>query len=743
MGKHRQTCAASADDSDVEIIAEIKSPATKPKAVATTPKRLGKNSPVRLPKSPSKIRRRLYGPPAAASDGPPPPQDRPAEGSDGPAVVTPHPLGTELSNRTEAPEARLTNGELVSDEAERRPRALPRLSSDVTAATASGADSSDVQEEFDEEDERLLSQEFSQEVPEALGLVSPQQHSIPYYLQNFLFILESVQGDPLNRPLINADDTDVICRFNGLPLPAQMLYVRLFQRKHGWLRSDRLRYAERRARALLGSCVRLAAGPRRVLLRVLSLFSVPLYEEDEDTSQQLLTLLMVNLGRMVYPAVTVRKSTAIFGTRDDLLRYETASRLERDVRAAMAAKQWEEAYQGYLASRDMCVELSHDAAIERFDAALPLFLRKFTAVSILMYVWTKGVELLQRRKDYEGAVRLLRALLAQRTYLPDYRGLWHDRLALNLQQHLRRPDEALAAVRAALDDPAVRVGRRLALEQRLVRLAPGVPAALQPADLPSVEVEARCLPRDVPGLKMVFLRPEGGGEASDVTVCSVEELALHHYASRGYDEGVHREAAPTTTLFALLFWDLLYEVDVADSFCSPYQSLPLDLNSPAFYERRRTGVETRLAELAAGSADDACDRLRAAWQAHEGCVSLAAWDVFRDCDHAEGLLRCLGVPLVCAICRRLATEYRFTRSGFPDLVLWSPANGTARIVEVKGPGDQLSTKQMLWLQYLLEHGAAAEVCYVRAVGARRAAGAKRKPTMSGGRADLVTPRVVL
>jgi len=36
-----------------------------------------------------------------------------------------------------------------------------------------------------------------------------------------------------------------------------------------------------------------------------------------------------------------------------------------------------------------------------------------------------------------------------------------------------------------------------------------------------------------------------------------------------------------------------------------------------------------------------------------------------------------------------------------------------QIVEVKGPGDRLSTKQILWLDYLTRLGVDAEVCYVK------------------------------
>ena len=35
------------------------------------------------------------------------------------------------------------------------------------------------------------------------------------------------------------------------------------------------------------------------------------------------------------------------------------------------------------------------------------------------------------------------------------------------------------------------------------------------------------------------------------------------------------------------------------------------------------------------------------------------------------------------------------------------------MVEVKGPGDRLSTKQILWLDYFVAVGVSAEVCYVK------------------------------
>lgn len=42
----------------------------------------------------------------------------------------------------------------------------------------------------------------------------------------------------------------------------------------------------------------------------------------------------------------------------------------------------------------------------------------------------------------------------------------------------------------------------------------------------------------------------------------------------------------------------------------------------------------------------------------------------------------------------------------------------SQLVEVKGPHDRLSQKQMIWLDELRRLGADVEVCHVAAVGAR-------------------------
>lgn len=68
---------------------------------------------------------------------------------------------------------------------------------------------------------------------------------------------------------------------------------------------------------------------------------------------------------------------------------------------------------------------------------MPLFLRSYTAGNIYTRIHNQGVEILQRLKKYGEAVKLLEELLAQMAYCPEYRGHWYDRLALNLDAHLK------------------------------------------------------------------------------------------------------------------------------------------------------------------------------------------------------------------------------------------------------------------------------------------------------------------
>jgi hypothetical protein len=66
----------------------------------------------------------------------------------------------------------------------------------------------------------------------------------PYYLQSFRFILTSILGDSSFNHLILEDplSSSKLRIFEELESPAQRLYVRLFLRKHVWLKRQKIKY---------------------------------------------------------------------------------------------------------------------------------------------------------------------------------------------------------------------------------------------------------------------------------------------------------------------------------------------------------------------------------------------------------------------------------------------------------------------------------------------------------------------
>ncbi|XP_062860610.1 fanconi-associated nuclease 1 [Trichomycterus rosablanca] len=650
----------------------------------------------------------------------------------------------------------------------------------------------------------------------------------PYYLQNFLTVLEAVLENEDDRVLFNSDDLSHIHSFKQLSVAGQMLYVRLFQRKLKWLQVSKLDYAEissdlrpvvqelvksgflqteseldeiqdalhiipapelrslaktfhlrgpgsstqkqqlvegllnlskqrslfscapgqnnirtvilKRAKQLAGSCIRLCRDPRAVFSRVLLLFSLTDTMEEEEMASggqsQLYTILLVNSGRLAFPDYTVNRSAQVFRDREDLIRYEAAMRTLQEIITAMQTGCWEDALVLYSSAKSNWQNLKQACDL-RWQEELPVFLRCFTVGWTYTRILSRGVEILQRLRRYEDAVEELKSLLSQSTYCPVSRGRWWDRLALNLQQHLKQHEQAIYAIRDGLNDPLVRTGHRLALHQRAARMKESASfkkyrlllrelAAIQVDDVTHVTIRGQLFPHEGGMGKSRFLRPAAGSGSSgevgeDMVICSVEELALAHYRELGFDQGIHGEGSTFSTLFGLLLWDIIFMEGVTDVFRTSYQACPLDLHTDSFYENRKEAIDCRVELLREASNKRLQDLLAEVWNSQEGRLcALVNWELFSSLQQAQSLVACLGGHFLSGVVLRMAKDYRHSRGGLPDLVVWNTNNNSYKLVEVKGPNDRLSQKQQLWLDELQKLGASVEVCHVTATGARGA-----------------------
>ncbi|NWR21740.1 FAN1 nuclease, partial [Emberiza fucata] len=494
----------------------------------------------------------------------------------------------------------------------------------------------------------------------------------------------------------------------------------------------------KRVKDLAGRCVRVCRDARAVFSRILLLFALPesLEEEEAGSAGQglLSTVLRANMGHMVFPSYTVNRKTQVFQDREDLIRYATAVHLSNDIATAMVNGNWEEANNLYLYAKETWSELKNHPSLS-YHRTLPDYLRRFTVGWVYTRILSQGVEILQRLHKYKEAVQQLQSLLAQDVYCTDSRGRWWDRLALNLHQHLKNTKKAVGCIRRGLADAAVRTGHRLSLCQRALRIRDSpscrqLQGLLQDLplltvhDVTHVTISGKMCPQTGMG-KSVFLMEdigdgEGGQDCSVSTVmCSVEELALTHYRRNGFNQGIHGEGSTFITLYGILMWDIIFMDDIPDVFRNSYQTSPLDLYTDSFYENRSAVIEARLQQLHTASSETLAELVADVWTAQEGkAAALVNWGRFTSLQQVQSLVSCLGGRFLSGVFQRLSRDLRHCRGGLPDLLVWRSHSQHFKLVEVKGPNDRLSPKQMLWLSELHKLGAAVEVCHVQDIGGK-------------------------
>ncbi|KAL1664575.1 hypothetical protein GGF50DRAFT_114989 [Schizophyllum commune] len=206
---------------------------------------------------------------------------------------------------------------------------------------------------------------------------------------------------------------------------------------------------------------------------------------------------------------------------------------------------------------------------------------------------------------------------------------------------------------------------------------------------------------------------------------NVETVALQHYEALGY-KGFHAETRILTTLFALLFWDVLF-ARVPSVFVTEFQTAPLDLAEDTFYTARKELIETRLAELTEeGKALEILRRNDKFYRESKTfCIGLS----WTNCsaEDLEEIVECMGGHALRHICLLFCQDYAGRCGGVPDLIVWKmTGDERCKFVEVKGPGDRASDAQKLWFDSLLRAKVPVDLCHVADSKEPPTSGVKRK-----------------
>ena len=371
---------------------------------------------------------------------------------------------------------------------------------------------------------------------------------------------------------------------------------------------------------------------------------------------------------------------------------------------------------------------------EAMERCVPEPLRRMTPGHVYHRVVSQGVAVLERQKRFGDAVLLL-VLLLSTVYGRASRGGWWQRLSIDLA-HLGRPQDALAVARLALEDPniAPESGDLLALRRRVVVLArpPPVFEPLFPQHREATITAERAQPSkgSRSGCKSVFVDPVTG------TPQSVELVALAHYLASGrWTAGLHSENGVFRALFVLLLWDQVFDSSVPAAFLTPWQIAPLDVATDTFFASRQASLERRFGELAAATPQQLQHMVVESYERHRGTACFGvSWQRGTPLSALRSIAGCFPGRHLAVLFELMAKDMRAWAAGLPDLLLWRARDDDAddddekkdkddkddedrgpraMLVEVKGPGDRLSSKQEAWIGHMVRAGIDVEVCHVK------------------------------
>ncbi|KAG4158333.1 hypothetical protein ERO13_D02G113000v2 [Gossypium hirsutum] len=428
--------------------------------------------------------------------------------------------------------------------------------------------------------------------------------------------------------------------------------------------------------------------------------------------QDLSAFLLVDLGIVKYPTYNCIILEQIFSNESDLLAYEEAIEVAQVIDQSLDENNFELVLRCIMIA-DSRISCCPEKLIDSTSPDLMAIFRScFSASWVYSKVILLGISFLECERRYKDAIHLLRRLLDCFT-CDTRRGYWTVRLAVDLE-HIGCPNESLSVAEAGLLDPWVRAGSRMALQRRVLRLAkpprrwktPSFSVSLK-RKIVEVHIQGRPLNCEA-GRKSRFYGEDG-------EQCGVEQLALQYYAREGGWQGVHTESGIWMTIFGLLMWDILLS-DVPNVFRTRFQTAPLDMETDHFYLARKSLIEPQLQKIHDGLAEEI---LITSWELHMGTACRGVnWDQHSLSD-LRAAVSCIRGPCLASLCRHLAQDYSSWSSGMPDLLLWrfhGDYKGEAKLVEVKGPRDQLSEQQRAWLLLLMDCGFNAEVCKVSTTG---------------------------
>ncbi|GAA5874991.1 hypothetical protein JCM3774_000467 [Rhodotorula dairenensis] len=526
---------------------------------------------------------------------------------------------------------------------------------------------------------------------------------------------------------------------------------------------------------LIGDVVRLSPSALRLFGRLSLVYHRTAYSSPSgglSASSPLTLSLLARFGKRRYPKYIVARSWALFGSRQTLREFEAAMQVEKALEECLDGVWGPGAPKRFGGEKESKEEklARYRRGTEIWEGIEGEWRRLCDEAEREMKIKEEEDEAGERRLYYRrrfhpgwplsrAAYKAAACYAKLSSFRRGKRGDWYDRLALVLMRYplgdearllskwgcktelseegspkvevelpgskkdekdamLRaRREEALALCERGLADPYTHLIYKSSLQRRIARIESALEVPTEDRRTFNLLL-AKATPRTMEGerVDVPTIGRKSVWRASDGEEVSVEGLCLEQYQREGW-KGFHSENGVLTMIFSLIFWDILF-APVDGVFETPFQTAPLDLATDAFSVVRRPAINERLAAVAAGEAPAFLKETDDRERPLETFAVGIRWDRYTQEDLLE-IVDCMGPQALAAILTVFVEEYGHRTGGIPDLCLWNPETSRALFSEIKGPGDQLSETQKVWIDVLLAAGVGVEVVKVVETKERR------------------------
>ncbi|KAJ7766657.1 hypothetical protein B0H16DRAFT_369578 [Mycena metata] len=362
-----------------------------------------------------------------------------------------------------------------------------------------------------------------------------------------------------------------------------------------------------------------------------------------------------------------------------------------------------------------------DPGLERFDPGY-----------VLTRAASKGANAFKVLKEDRPESDVLEILLAQREWCRGLRGAWHTRKSNILLEKVKdgAPSKAIKVTRDGIADRDTSLTYRHSLITNLAKLQKRLPGEddieiSEPTKVPKMTFSATKI-ANVDKKQLSRWKTKNNEEGT------IQALVSQHYETKFDFERVQPGSCLLTTLFTLLFWDIIF-MPIVGAFETAFQACPLDLCEDTFFSSRRYAIDERLDEIKDGRAIAILEKHDAEHRAAKKTVVGVRWDLCSR-KHLVEIVECLPRAILRTICQMFCEDYVEACLGSPDLIVWDADGTNYKLVHIKGPGYPSRQSKKAWRDVLARGDAKQEICEVVEPGKakkKKKEGKKKKDADSG------------